>query len=280
MKMTIWGARGSIPVSGPEYLRYGGDTTCAELETARGEIVILDAGTGLRALGNKLVAEGRKEIHFLLSHAHWDHLMGFPFFKPLYLADSVVHFHGCTHAQESIRTILKETMRAPFFPIDLNEVDAKLHFDDDCRQHFSFAGLDCQSILLSHPNGGYGFRITEDGRSLAWLPDNELTFRHPGGEDFDTYAEFLAGVDLLIHDGEYLEAEYERHHRGWGHSVFSDTVALAIAARAKRLILWHLGQERSDTQADAMAQAARQAIASAGAAITCAVARTGHSVTI
>ncbi len=280
MMLTIWGARGSIPVSGPDFVAYGGDTTCAELESSQGEIIILDAGTGLRALGNKLESEGRKVLHFLFSHAHWDHLLGFPFFKPLYRSDVVIYFHGCTYAQESIRTILSETMRAPFFPVDLTEVEATLHFDDDCRQHFTLAGLQCQSIALNHPNGGYGFRLTEAGRSLAWFPDNELDYHHPDGRDFADYAEFVAAVDLMIHDGEYFPEEYQRLHRGWGHSVFTDTVRLALAARVGRLILWHLDQDRSDAAADAMAEAARQAIAEAGQTLPCEVARTGLSLMI
>ncbi len=276
MKLTIWGARGSIPVSGPEYVEYGGDTTCIEIETADGAAVVFDAGSGLRGLGNKLMAEGRREVHFLLSHAHWDHLLGFPFFKPLYQPGVVIRFHGCTYAQQSVRAILKETMRAPFFPVEFDDVAAELRFDDECLEQFDLAGMECHSIPLSHPNNGYGFRVTEHGRSLALFPDNELTYLHRGGRRAVDYRDFVSGVDLLIHDGEYLPEEYQQSFRGWGHSVFTDTVDLALDARVGQLVLWHLNQDRDDAGVTAMARAARERIAAAGETLACEVARTGR----
>ena len=122
MKITVWGARGSIPVSGPQYVRYGGDTTCVEVESNDGTIIILDAGTGIRCLGNKYIKAPQGELqpmHLLLTHAHWDHVMGFGFFKPIYRKDCVISLHGCSCAQESIRTFLERTMQPPFFPVDL-----------------------------------------------------------------------------------------------------------------------------------------------------------------
>ena len=280
MRLTIWGARGSVPVSGPEYLRYGGDTTCLAIETSSGELVIFDAGTGIRALGNQLLAEGRREFHLLLSHAHWDHLLGFPFFKPLYQSDVVIHCHGCTYAQQSVKTILNETMKAPFFPVDLDDVAATLRFDDECLERAEFAGLSCHSIPLSHPNNGYGFRISEGDKTVALFPDNELAFVHPGGKSFADYRDFIAGVDVLIHDGEYRATEYQRFFRGWGHSSFRDTVRLAIDAGVDRLLLWHLNQDRGDDGVDAILADAREMIAVAGSSVACDMARTGLTLEV
>lgn len=279
MKVTVWGARGSIPVSGPEYVRYGGDTTCLQVDTEGGDVVILDAGSGLRALGNVLIQKNHDVFHFLLSHAHWDHLLGLPFFKPLYREGVTIHFHGCTFAQQSIRTILSRLMEPPFFPVKLDDVGARLVFDEECKPEFPVAGLWCRSIPLSHPNGGYGFRLLERDRSLAFFPDNELSHLHPGGKTFNEYVDFVFGTELLIHDAEYLPSEYDRFSRGWGHSVYLDTVRLAIAAEVDRLMLWHLNQDRSDDAVDEILESA-VATAKVGSNVECLMARSGFTVEV
>jgi phosphoribosyl 1,2-cyclic phosphodiesterase len=275
MRLTVWGARGSIPVSGSEFQRYGGDTTCVCLDTDTGETVILDAGTGLRPLGNMLLEEDRETFHFVLSHAHWDHLLGFPFFKPLYRDGVTIHVHGCTYAQQSIRTFLSEVMQPPFFPVTLDDVHANLIFDNECRPEFSVGSLCCESIPLSHPNNGYGFRFTEGDRSFAFFPDNELTYPHPDGRSFEDYVSFARGVDLLLHDAEYLPEEYDRYSRGWGHSMYTDTVRLAVEAEVARLLLWHLNQDRVDDEVDVLARLADSAAMKAGRENLCTMARTG-----
>jgi hypothetical protein len=165
-------------------------------------------------------------------------------------------------------------MRAPFFPVDLDDVAAELRFDDQCLEGFDFAGLACRSIPLSHPNNGYGFRLAEGGRSVGLFPDNELSYFHRGGRPAVAYRDFVSGVDLLLHDGEYLAEEYPAF-RGWGHSAFPDTVDLALDARVGRLLLWHLNQDRDDAGVDALAAAARARVAAAGSTVACEVARTG-----
>jgi ribonuclease BN (tRNA processing enzyme) len=267
-------------VSGAEYLKYGGDTTCLELRTAAGETVILDAGTGLRALGNQILRDGRETVHFLFTHAHWDHLIGFPFFKPLYRKNVTIHVHGCWHAQISVRNMLRDTMLAPHFPVRIDDVAARLVFDEQPQPDLRGAGLLCQSIPLSHPNGGCGFRLAEASRSLAFFPDNEFTCPHPGGKSFDDYVSFLRNVDVLVHDGEYLPEEYARFARGFGHSVYGDTVRLAVQAGAGRLLLWHLNQDRPDHAVDAMAESAQQMARDARSNLPCIVAHTGLSMEV
>ena len=279
MRLTVWGARGSIPVSGQQYVRYGGDTTCLEIETASGDVLVLDAGTGMRALGNKYVhlPRSRRVFNILLTHAHWDHLLGFPFFKPLFRKGTSINIHGCASAQESVHHFFEKTMQAPFFPVDLADVAADLHFAQPCEA-FTIGSVECTLFPMNHPNGGFGFKLTENGRSLAFFPDNELGFSHPDGASFDAYAGFVRGVDLLIHDAEYLPEEYESFSRGWGHSIYQDTVRLALKGGVGRLLLWHLNQDRDDDGVDRMVARARQLIEDAGAEIPCESARTGLSI--
>ncbi|MHC4872922.1 MAG: MBL fold metallo-hydrolase, partial [Planctomycetota bacterium] len=275
MKITVWGSRGSIPVSGQQYVKYGGDTTCIEIETAAGETIILDAGSGIRALGSKMIAEGKKEFHFIFSHAHWDHLLGFPFFKPLYRKDSILRFYGCTFSQGTIKKILQDTMKAPYFPVEINAVQADLRLDVCCDRDFEVGGLCCESIPLNHPNGGCGYRFYEGDKSVAIFPDNELSSPEPDAKPLEDFAEFCSGADLLIHDGEYLKEEYEAFSKGWGHSVFLDTVELGLKANVKHLVLFHLNQDHNDDKIDAITETACGIIKDAGSDMICENARTG-----
>ena len=268
-------------MSGPQYLKYGGDTTCAELETGGGEIVILDAGTGIRALGNehiKLVSPGRT-FHQLFSHAHWDHVQGFPFYKPLYAPGVTLRVYACPCSQQEIKEWLEGTMQAPFFPVALAGVGSNLIFEQ-WSTSFKIGDLHCVSFPINHPNQGFGYRLTEGDKSIAFIPDNELGFAHKGGLSFDEYAETLAGVDLLIHDGEYLPEEYHARFKSWGHSPYDEVVRLAQAAKVKRLLLWHTDQDRTDEGADELVARARRQLADSGSDILCEAAYTGQVIEI
>lgn len=278
MRLTVWGSRGSLPVCGAEYLRYGGDTTCLEVTTSKGDTIILDAGTGMRRLGNKLLKEGKKEFHLVLTHAHWDHLWGLPFFKPLFQNGVTIHVYGCMSARESVRSIIASAMKPPYFPINIDDVSATLNYHDLCSEPSLVGSSLCSTFPLNHPNGGTAIRVEEAGRKLAFFPDNEIGFHHPDGGNYQELVEFVHGVDLLIHDAEYTRDEYDRYTRGWGHSVFLDTVQLALEAKVKRLLMWHLNQERSDHQADSMVEEAREKIADAGANLPCDYASVGMCI--
>ena len=209
MRIRCWGSRGSIPVSGREYLKYGGDTTCLEIRSRDGDLIILDAGSGIRKLGNQLLAEKAECIHILFTHSHWDHLLGFPFFKPLYKKGTRIEVYGCTFAQESIKNILSNTMQPPYFPVNLSEVKASINYHQACRGPFSIGKLIIKTIPLSHPNRGVGYKITEDEKHMVFLTDNELSYKHPGGLTFQEYEDFSRGADILIHDAEFSAEEYE-----------------------------------------------------------------------
>ncbi len=268
MKITCWGSRGSIPVSGREYDRYGGDTTCLELESRSGDLIVVDAGTGMRRLGNKLVAAGRRNCSVLLTHAHWDHLMGFPFFKPIYLRGTKISLYGCAYVQESVRHMISQAMVAPYFPVDFGQLAAEFEFHGVCEQEFSIGSVRITTIPLSHPNQGLGYRFTEDGRSFVFLTDNELTHRHDGGSGRDNYLRFSEGADLLIHDAEYTKEQYQLT-KGWGHSVYTDALGLALEAGVKRFGLFHINQERTDEEMDRMVNDCARIAKEKGSALSC-----------
>jgi len=273
MKIRIWGCRGSIPTPGPATLRYGGNTTCVEIRTSRDQLIIIDAGSGVRNLGWAL--SQKKEVHqirFFFTHSHWDHLLGFPFFQPAYSENSHITFCSGSHAQDSIRTYLAHQMQAPYFPVDFNLLRAKFDFRCErpnmepgpCR----LDGLEVLPVSLSHPNGGYGYKFIEQGQTFVFLTDNELGFQHEGGLSREEYVDFCRGVDLLFHDAQYTDEEYKFTHN-WGHSTFADATDLAIEAGVKRLGLIHHDPNRTDDDLDRQTASCKERIRLAGSAVEC-----------
>ncbi|HEY4706325.1 MAG TPA: MBL fold metallo-hydrolase [Thermodesulfobacteriota bacterium] len=280
MLIRCWGSRGSISVSGKEFLKYGGDTTCIEVESASGDLIVIDAGTGIRCLGNRLAKNGARNIHLLLTHAHWDHLSGFPFFKPIYRKESRISIYGPQPTQDSLKRIISKTMTAPNFPIELEDINADISFLGMGLKGYSIGSVNISTIPLSHPNQGVGYRLEEDGRAFVFLTDNELTFRHPFGLGYDDYKRFCAGADLLYHDAEYKRAEYESETKGWGHSVYLDTLDLALESGVKALGLFHQNQDRTDSQVDEMVADCREVIRQKGSKLECFAVASGTEVKI
>jgi len=259
MIIRCWGARGSIPTSGKDYLQYGGNTTCLEIRNAQDDILLVDAGSGIREAGNSFLTEERNDFTLLLTHAHWDHIMGFPFFKPLYREKTHLRIWGCSFAQDSIREMLARVMSAPYFPINYEEVHATVDYQVTCSGTYGLGNLTITPIALSHPNQGTGFKFSQNGGSLVFLTDNELGLRHQGGLAYSDYLAFCRGADLLIHDAEYLDEEYPKR-RGWGHSTVEQAVKLALDAGVKQLGLFHHNQDRHDAEVDAMVARCRRII--------------------
>ncbi len=263
MKIRCWGARGSIPVSGADYVTYGGDTTCIEIRSREDDLIIIDAGSGIRRLGNVLVQEKRDQISMVFTHAHWDHILGFPFFKPAYRKGTSIQMFGCPQAQESIQEMISRTMEAPYFPVNFQDLQADISYHEACEQSFAIKTVTVVPIPLSHPNQGFGYKLVENGRSFVFLTDNELGFQHPGGLTFRDYVQFARGADFLIHDAEFTAEEY-RHTRTWGHSVYTEALRLALEAKVGIFGIFHHNQERSDSSLEGLVQDCRRIVAERG----------------
>lgn len=268
MIIRCWGARGSIPVSGEKYLRYGGNTTCLEIRNNRDDILLVDAGSGIREAGNEFLANGRHDFILLLTHAHWDHIMGFPFFKPLYLHKANIDVWGCAFAQDSIREMLARVMSAPYFPINYDAIHANVTYADMCKEAYTLGGMTIAPVALNHPNKGTGYQFSENGKHFVFLTDNELGFRHEGSLAYEDYLAFCQNADLLIHDAEYRSEEYPKRI-GWGHSTMEQAVKLALDAGVKQLGLFHHNQDRFDTAIDDMVAACRRIIAEKHSPLQC-----------
>ena len=259
MFIKCWGSRGSIPVSGSDYLKYGGDTTCLEIRTKSDDIIIVDAGTGIRRLGNQLLNEGRFEYHFVFTHAHWDHVMGFPFFKPIFYKRAKFLMHRCPFQSKFVETVLTKVMSPPYFPVRYDDLQAELSYQEACPTPFEIGSVSIVPIPISHPNNGSGYKFVEDGKTFVFLTDNELGFVHSGGLTSKDYMEFSSGADLLIHDAEYTPEEYETAIN-WGHSMYTEVLDLSFEAGVKQLGLFHLNQDRTDRDMDEIVEICRQRI--------------------
>lgn len=273
MRVRFWGVRGSVPVSGPLYKRFGGDTTCLEVQSPEGTVII-DAGTGLRGLGNELALGGQHEIHLLLTHFHWDHILGLLFFKPLYDSRFSITIHGPAEPKV-IEETLAGLMRQPYFPVPFERVRASLLFAQVPLAGLRIAGMEVTSIPLRHPSPCRGYGLEDDSGKLAFLTDNELWPDRAG--DMMKYADFARRADLLVHDAEYTEEEYRTRH-GWGHSSFQRALDLALASEAKRFALFHHNQDRSDADVEVLADQCGRIAADAGSSLHCFAAEQGQEI--
>ncbi len=268
MYIKSWGSRGSIPVSGRNFVKYGGDTTCLEIRPKSGDLIIVDAGTGIRRLGNKLIHENSFHYNFLFTHAHWDHLMGFPFFKPIYTEHSIFRMHRCPFPSKYVGNMLSRVMTPPNFPVRYSDLKAEIVHEDACEFHFVIGSMEIIPIPLSHPNTGSGYKFIEDGKTFVFLTDNELGFIHPKGLPFEAYVEFCEGADLLLHDAEYTPGEYQLYIE-YGHSSYMDTLQLAMEAGVKNLGLFHLNQDRKDRDMDWIVRHCRDIVSEKGVKLHC-----------
>lgn len=279
MFIKCWGSRGSIPVSGREYLRFGGDTTCIQVTAASGETVIIDAGTGIRKLGAVLQKKQGQHFYLLMTHVHWDHVAGFSFFKPLLDRNCTITIQNLTFSGIDFKSVLERIMSPPLFPITLDELNATICFDDTLSGAFSIGSIDIETIPLSHPNGGMGYRFTENNRSFVFLTDNELSHVHPGGATLPDFLSFTRNADLLFHDAEFKPDEYPSR-KCWGHSAYTDVLDLAIKAGVRQLGLFHLNQDRTDDQVDAMEKACQAIIRQQASSLDCFAVASGMEFTL
>ena len=255
LSVQFWGVRGSIACGGRETVGYGGNTSCLEIQ-CDGRSLILDAGTGIRQLGQRMLASGSIDIDILLTHSHFDHICGLPFFQPIYMAGNTVRVHaGHLLPKHTIREVLCEMMMAPLFPVRVDMMASDLSFHDfACGTKLD---LDCGARVLSkslnHPNNAVGYRIEYGGKAICYVTDTE----HFEGRLDDNILALIEGADYFIYDAMFTAAEYE-NCRGWGHSTWEAGAALADAAGVKTYVVFHHDPSHDDAFMDEVAAAAQR----------------------
>jgi len=275
MQITFWGVRGSYPVPGSSTVRYGGQTSCVEARTANGETLIVDAGTGLRALGNKLMRESGGapgQYHVLLSHVHWDHIQGLPFFSPAYINGTRISVYALLTAANELDQVIGGITRHEFFPMPLQAVPANFQFQKvEPGVDFVIGAFHITPIALNHPFGSVGYRIDADGSSWAYVADTApftevlhkqhfLKGPEPLSDDDrvalgamrEALVARLKGVDTVIYDTHFLPEEYKRFPH-YGHSTPDQALSICAEAKVKRLVLYHHAPAHTDDMMDKVA---------------------------
>ena len=293
--IRFWGVRGSVPVPGPGTVRYGGNTSCIELR-ADGQVIILDCGTGIRGLGDELIREFQEQplnLTLLITHSHWDHVQGFPFFQPAYEARNQIRVFGFEGAREGLAGIFSGQMESPYFPIGLGQLPGHLVFEELKQMEFDVGSVHVRAAFVNHPGICVGYRVDVGGRSVVYVPDHEPFLRkvaatlRPEGPPVDIadfarrederFVEFIRGADILILDAQYNEDEYQ-HHVGWGHCCVDDAIDLAVRGGVGQLFLFHHDPAHTDEQLDEMLAKARQVSAAREPSLRVDMAREGLQV--
>lgn len=293
MRIKFWGTRGSIPTPGPETVKYGGNTTCIEVETDSGDLIILDAGSGIRPLGLELMKNLPLDCSIFISHTHWDHIQGLPFFIPLFVQGNRVNIHGAFDpvSMKDIKDILEVQMEYRYFPVRSAELKAEILYETMIEgQALDVGSAKVTSILLNHPVLDFGYKVEADGKSVFFTGDHEhwCNIYKPGDDYYDEYqslidakqqhlADFIRGVDVLVADSQYTNDEYPPKI-GWGHSTFDRCVDLARAAEVKHLYLTHHEPTRTDEALDEIQAGLRSRNKDAGFDIN--IAREGDEIKI
>lgn len=289
-RLKFWGVRGSIPSPGPQTVKYGGNTSCVEVR-ADGQLIVLDAGSGIRGLGQALDEEFREapiDLTLLISHTHWDHIQGFPFFLPAYHQKNRLRILGYEGARDGLAATLAGQMESPYFPIALKQMPGNIVIEELKDLQFKIGPVRVEACFSNHPGVCVGYRLFTSAGSIVYLPDNESVHEptaEKNGADAlprtieQRLATFVEGADVLICDAQYTRGEYAAHI-GWGHGCVDDVVRFAIVGKVKQLFLFHHDPAHDDAFITGMLAQARDLAAKAGSSLKIEAAREADEVTL
>ena len=288
LRLRFWGTRGSVPSPGPDTVRYGGNTPCVEVRTDTDWLIILDAGTGIRELGRSLIAGANGNgilADIFLTHAHWDHIQGIPFFAPIFQPGNKFTIWGSKTLETSIDRVIRDQMSPVVFPVAFEKLAARIDFSEIAEERHTGDGYAVTAFAVRHPGGALGYRFSSgngEGPSFVYISDNELgsaeTYQMRPDWD-EQVVEFVKGAKMLVHDATYTSDEYEKH-RGWGHSTYADAVTLALAAGVEQLVLFHHRPERTDEQLDRCVAECRALVEERGGSLSVIAAAEGMALTV
>ncbi len=276
VEVRFWGVRGSIAAPGPANRRYGGNTSCVAVRLGVDEYIVLDAGTGIRELGNYLMRLGRPvHVHLFISHPHWDHIQGLPFFRPGYEEQNHIDIYGADQPDTPLEKVISDQMHSTYFPVPLEAMGANLRFHSLQEGPYDLKACQLETFYLKHPGTTLGFRVKLRGKAMVYLCDNEIT------EDDVHFRKrlvsFVKDADLLIADAQYTAEDFPAK-RGWGHSLYTDVVDVALDAGVRRLVLTHHDPDRHDDDLDEIAEASRARVAGRGAKLDVCAAMEGTAL--
>jgi len=259
LKLTFWGVRGSIPVPGPSTVKYGGNTSCFDLNSDDGDWIIFDAGTGLRCMGGSLDLSKKQIMHLFISHPHWDHINGFPFFPPIYIPGNSITIYGPGTFEHSLEDIINGQMKYTYFPVRTEELLATINFRELKEEVITLGNFRIETMFLNHPVTCLGYKVTYKGNVFVYLGDNEPYYNLYNDNDRETalfandmnkrLLKFVQGAETLVADSQYIPSEY-KDKKGWGHSTTHDVINMAIKSNVKRVFFFHHEPLRSDKELD------------------------------
>jgi CheY-like chemotaxis protein len=288
MDIRFWGTRGSLAKPGPTTLRYGGNTSCVEVRSGDGTLIVLDCGTGAHGLGHRLMTESaaRCDGHMMITHTHWDHIQGFPFFAPLFIPGNTWDIYAPGALGQQLERTLAGQMEYNYFPVTLAQLGAATRYHDIAEGRFAVGGVNVVAQYLNHPALALGYRLEAGGVVVVYSADHEPHAPNPAARHADEapmhhedrrHVEFLAAADLVIHDAQYTLEEYPQK-RGWGHTPAEWAVDYAVAAGAHRLALFHHDPFRSDEALDRLVEICRSRASTAGSALQVLAAAEGEEL--
>ncbi len=275
MVITFWGTRGSIPVPGESTIKYGGNTPCVHILTDEGRNIIIDAGTGIRGLGKELKENSSNELDLFISHTHWDHIHGLPFFAPLYNPKTILNIH--LHDNFSPNKIIETQLHSSFFPIDKDELTANIKYVSiDIAKVIKIGNVEVRTVKVHHSKGTVAFKFTENGKSVVYMTDNEIFCEQESNDKKpdkilelnSSLIDFCFNSDYLIHDSMYNHDDFIKK-KGWGHSDNISLAYFSMYAKVKNLVLFHYEPDYKDLEIEKLGFETQQLIKEKKSKIKC-----------